>query len=70
MRVEMNAIDTIRRRGGKLGFSADDFVSGDVVTMGGRLGHDRYRLLFRYASPVSGKKMVWQNAPNPDPAAP
>ena len=30
MRVEMNALDTIRRFSGKMGFSTDDFVIGDV----------------------------------------
>lgn len=70
MRVEMNAIDTIRRLGSKLGFSTDDFVIGDVVTIGGWLGHDKHRLFFRNATLASGKKIVWQSGPDSDPAAP
>jgi hypothetical protein len=70
MRVEMNALDTIRRFSGKMGFSTDDFVIGDVITIGGWLGRDQHRLFFRYATLASGKKIVWQSGPDSDLAAP
>jgi hypothetical protein len=70
LRVEMNAIDTIRRFSSNMGFSTDDFVIGDVITVGGWLGHDKQSLYFRNATLASGKKIVWQSGPGPDQAAP
>lgn len=33
--IEMNAINTIRRLGKKMGFTKDDFIIGETITVGG-----------------------------------
>ena len=64
--VEMNAINTIRRLGKKMGFTTDDFVVGDEITIGGWLGrHDR-SIYFRRATLASGKEIIWQSRLDPD----
>lgn len=64
--VEMNAINTIRRLGRKMGFSTEDFVVGETITVGGWLGrHDR-SIYFRRATLASGKTIVWQSRLDPD----
>ena len=67
-RVEMNALDTIRHLGTRMGFSTDDFVIGDTITVGGWLGHDKRSIYFRNATLASGKKIIWQGGPDPGSA--
>jgi hypothetical protein len=64
--VEMNAINTIRRLGKKMGFTTDDFVVGDEITVGGWLGRHSRAIYFRRATLASGKEIIWQSRLDPD----
>ncbi len=64
--IEMNAVNTIRRLGKKLGFSTDDFVIGDTVTISGWLGRHHRAIYFRTAKLGSGKEIIWESRLDPD----
>lgn len=64
--IEMNAINTIRRLGKKMGFTTDDFVIGEQITVGGWLGRHHRAIYFRTATLASGKEIVWQSRLDPD----
>jgi hypothetical protein len=64
--IEMNAINTIRRLGKKMGFTTDDFVIGEQITVGGWLGRHHRAIYFRTAKLASGKEIVWQSRLDPD----
>ncbi len=59
--VVMNAHNTIRRLGKKLGWSVDEFVVGETLTAGGWPGRDGNALYFRRATLASGKKIIWES---------
>lgn len=64
--VEMNAVNTIRRLGKRLGWSTVDFVVGEKLTVGGWLGrHDR-SIYFRRATLASGLEIIWESGLDPD----
>ena len=64
--VEMNALNTIRRLGKKMGFTTDDFVVGDEITINGWLGRHGRSIYFRRATLASGKEIIWQSRLDPD----
>jgi hypothetical protein len=64
--VEMNALNTIRRLGRKMGFTTDDFVVGEEITIGGWLGRHGRAIYFRRAKLASGKEIIWQSRLDPD----
>ncbi len=59
--VVMNAHNTIRRLGKKLGWSVDEFVVGEVLTAGGWPGRNGNALYFRRATLASGKEIIWES---------
>jgi len=63
--IEMNAIETIRRLGKKMGFTADDFVIGETITVRGWPGRHHQAVYFRTATLASGQEIIWQNRLNP-----
>lgn len=67
-RVEMNALETIRHLGARMGFSMTEFVVGDSITVSGWLGHDKRSIYFRNATLTSGKQIIWQRKSDPDSA--
>ena len=64
--IEMNAINTIRRLGKKMGFTTDDFVVGQTITVGGWLGRHHRAIYFRTAKLQSGQEIIWQSRLDPD----
>ena len=64
--IEMNALDTIRRLGRKMGFTTDDFVVGETITVSGWLGRHHRAIYFRTAKLQSGQEIVWQSRLDPD----
>lgn len=64
--IEMNAINTIRRLGKKMGFSTDDFVVGETITVSGWLGRHHRAIYFRTAKLQSGQEIIWQSRLDPD----
>lgn len=64
--IEMNAINTIRRLGKKMGFTTDDFVVGETITVGGWLGRHHRAIYFRTAKLQSGQEIIWQSRLDPD----
>jgi hypothetical protein len=64
--IEMNAINTIRRLGKKMGFTTDDFVVGQTITVGGWLGRHHRAIYFRTAKLESGQEIIWQSRLDPD----
>jgi len=64
--IEMNAINTIRRLGKKMGFTTDDFVVGETITVGGWPGRHHRAIYFRTATLQSGQEIIWQSRLDPD----
>jgi hypothetical protein len=64
--VEMNALNTIRRLGRKLGWSTDDFVTGETITVGGWQSRQNNSVYFRRATLQSGKEIVWESRLDPN----
>ena len=64
--VEMNALNTIRRLGRKLGWSTDDFVIGETITVGGWQSRHENSVYFRRATLQSGKEIIWESRLDPN----
>lgn len=64
--VEMNAKNTIRRIGQRMGFQFDDFVVGETITVQGWPGRSDRSIYFRSCILQSGKEIVWQSRLDPD----
>lgn len=64
--VEMNALNTIRRLGKRLGWSTDSFVVGETITVGGWRGRHNYSVYFRRATLASGKEIIWESRLDPN----
>jgi len=64
--VEMNALNTIRRLGKRLGWSIDDFVVGEEITVGGWPGRRNNSVYFRRATLASGKEIIWESRLDPN----
>jgi hypothetical protein len=64
--VEMNALNTIRRLGKKLGWSTDDFVVGEEITVGGWQSRHNNSVYFRRATLASGKEIIWESRLDPN----
>ena len=64
--IEMNAINTIRRLVKKMGFTTDDFIIGETITVGGWLGRHHRAIYFRAAKLASGQEIIWQSRLDPD----
>ena len=64
--VEMNARNTIQRLGRKLGWSTDEFVVGDEITVGGWPSRHNNRVYFRRATLASGKEIIWESRIDPN----
>ncbi len=64
--VEMNALNTIRRLGKRLGWSTDNFVVGEKITVGGWKGRHERSVYFRRATLASGRKIIWESRLDPD----
>jgi len=64
--VEMNALNTIRRLGKRLGWSIDDFVVGEEITVGGWQGRHDKSVYFRRATLASGREIVWESRLDPN----
>ena len=64
--IEMDAINTIRRMGKKTGFTTDDFVVGETITVGDWLGGHHQAIDFRTAKLQSGQAIIWQSRLDPD----
>lgn len=63
--VEMNARNTIQRLGRKLGWSTDDFVVGEEITVGGWPSRHNDSVYFRRATLASGKEITWESRIDP-----
>ncbi len=59
--IVMNAQNTIRRMGKKLGWSIDEFVVGETMTASGWPGREGNSLYFRRATLASGKEVIWES---------
>ena len=64
--VEMNARNTIDRLGRKLGWSTDDFVVGEEITVGGWPSRHNSSVYFRRATLASGKEIIWESRIDPN----
>jgi hypothetical protein len=64
--VEMNARNTIERLGRKLGWSTDDFVVGEEITVGGWPSRHNSSVYFRRATLASGKEIIWESRIDPN----
>jgi len=64
--VEMNARNTIQRLGRKLGWSTDDFVVGEEITVGGWPSRHNDSVYFRRATLASGKEIIWESRIDPN----
>jgi len=64
--VEMNARNTIQRLGRKLGWSTDDFVVGEEITVGGWPSRHNDSIYFRRATLASGKEIIWESRIDPN----
>ena len=64
--VEMNALNTIRRLGKRLGWSTDDFVVGEDITVGGWPSRHNNSVYFRRATLASGKEIIWESRLDPN----
>lgn len=64
--IEMNAINTIRRPGKKMGFATDDFVIGETITIEGWLWRHHRATYLRSATLQSGQEIIGQSRLDPD----
>ncbi len=64
--VEMNALNTIRRLGKKLGWSTEDFVVGEEIRVSGWPGRHNNSVYFRRATLASGKEIIWESRLDPN----
>jgi hypothetical protein len=64
--VEMNAHNTIRRLGKKLGWSTDEFVVGETIKVGGWPSRHNNSVYFRRATLQSGKEIIWESRLDPN----
>ena len=64
--VEMNALNTIRRFGKKLGWSTEDFVVGEEIEVGGWPSRHNSSVYFRRATLSSGKEIIWESRLDPN----
>lgn len=64
--IEMNAINTTRRLGNKMGFTTDDFVVGRTTSVGGWSGRHHLAIYFRTAMLEFGLEIIRQSRLDPD----
>jgi len=64
--IEMNAKNTINRIGKTMGFTFDDFVVGETITVQGWPGRNDRSIYFRSCILASGQKIVWQSRLDPN----
>ncbi len=63
--VEWNAVNTIRRLSGKLGFSLDDFVLGETITVQGWIGRHDKSIYLRSVIFEDGRHVEWKTRLSP-----
>ncbi len=63
--VEWNAVNTIRRLSGKLGFSLDDFVIGETMTIEGWMGRHEKSIYLRGVTFSDGRQVEWKTRLSP-----
>ena len=63
--VEWNAVNTIRRLSGKLGFSLDDFVIGETITVQGWIGRHDKSIYLRSVTFEDGRRVEWRTRLSP-----
>jgi len=64
--IEMNAKNTINRIGKTMGFTFDDFVVGETITVQGWPGRNDRSIYFRSCILASGQEIVWQSRLDPN----
>ena len=67
--IEWNAVNTIRRLSKKLGFSLDDFVIGDTITVRGWRGRHNNSVYLREATFGNGQSFEWKTRLSPSEQA-